>query len=215
MTFAGFPPEGVEFLSKLEKNNHRDWFNQNKSTYKDSLQAPAKLFIAELADRLGESFEGKLFRIHRDLRFSKDKTPFNCHLRIAFTAQARCSYFFSLEPDRLTLGAGLFAFDKVQLQDYRQRLSDDGCELAGILDALTGKGFRLNEPELKKVPRGFEASPENERLIRHKGLSLFLDSDIPAALHTARAVDHCLQVFQQLQPFCAWLDRVIGVAHAV
>ena len=122
-TFQGFPKEGITFLQKLERNNNRDWFQDNKQTFKSSLEQPAKTFLEDMSYRLvslsGSPMTGKIFRIYRDVRFSKDKTPYNPHIRMSFmreTKQKDCGeqpmFCFSLEPNKLTLGIGCFEFSK-------------------------------------------------------------------------------------------------------
>jgi uncharacterized protein (TIGR02453 family) len=87
-SFSGFPKAGIKFLKDLEKNNSRDWFSDNKKLYEEVLKAPAEIFLTELQQALEKKLGGevvpKLFRIHRDVRFSKDKTPYNAHVRMAF-----------------------------------------------------------------------------------------------------------------------------------
>jgi len=107
-SFSGFPKAGVKFLKDLEKNNSRDWFTGNKKIYEEVLKVPAEMFLAEvqqgLEKKLGGEVVAKLFRIHRDVRFSKDKTPYNTHVRMAFfgkpgaTGQGTHSgFYFSLD----------------------------------------------------------------------------------------------------------------------
>ena len=88
--FLGFP-DTQAFLRDLRANNDRDWFNAHKATYERVYKAPAEAFVAELRPRLealaGVTLGGKVFRIHRDVRFSKDKSPYNTHLHIGFQHQ--------------------------------------------------------------------------------------------------------------------------------
>lgn len=81
-----FTTETLEFLEQLKHNNNRDWFQQNKSVYDTSVKNPAKAFAiameGELERLCGEPHKAKIFRINRDIRFSKDKTPYNSHIHI-------------------------------------------------------------------------------------------------------------------------------------
>ena len=83
-----FPGEAVQFLQDLKNNNTRDWFTQNKSTYEQVIKQPAQayceLMCAELTSLTSMPHQSKIFRVHRDVRFSKDKTPYNAHLHISF-----------------------------------------------------------------------------------------------------------------------------------
>ncbi len=79
MGFSGFPNEGLTFLAGLALNNDRAWFSAHKADYKDHVEGPAKCLLEALtpilSDLTGQPMGGKIFRIHRDVRFSKDKTP--------------------------------------------------------------------------------------------------------------------------------------------
>src|SRR4051794_41802538 len=89
--FPGFPPAAQAFLAGLREHNDRDWFNAHKATYESAVKGPAEALLAylepELAALTGGPVSGKIFRIHRDVRFSKDKRPYNAHLHIAFPAR--------------------------------------------------------------------------------------------------------------------------------
>ena len=153
----------------------------------------------------------KIFRIHRDVRFSKDKTPYNTHLHIAFMSASRSSaapsWFFGLDPDSLTLGTGIFAFDKADLGRFRERvLGEDGADLAKLMQELAGNGVRFGKPDLKRVPSGYAKDHPEADLLRHKGLSAWIDHPDPAVVTSSRLVDHCLQDFRRLKPVFDWLS---------
>ena len=88
MTFQGFPKEGLKFLASLKRNNRREWFTQHKSLYQEAVEAPAKAFAFEMEEHLAtltkRPMSGKVFRISRDVRFRKDKTPYNTHVHMSF-----------------------------------------------------------------------------------------------------------------------------------
>ena len=88
LEFDGFPKAGTKFLKDLEKNNNREWFEENKPIYKTKLETPAKAFKDGMCEALGELtgslMGGKIYRFYRDVRFSKDKTPYHTHIRMSF-----------------------------------------------------------------------------------------------------------------------------------
>lgn len=197
--FQGFSKDGATFLKELAQNNNKEWFAENKKRFKGNLETPAKEFVAAVEDELQGDWKGKIFRIYRDLRFSKDKTPYNTHLRIGFSAPEEVSLFFSLEPDQLILGAGLFEFSKDGLSRLREAISgEEGERIAALLERYGDKGYRLDEPELKRVPRGYPADHPRADLLRRKSLALWWDKPIPKALFTPKALPHCLGVYQEL-----------------
>ncbi len=93
--FADLIPQARAFLGELSSNNTRDWFTAHKTRYESKLKAPALLFLDQVAHDLGrstgQSLRPKLFRAHRDVRFSKDKTPYHTHLNMLWTIEADAS----------------------------------------------------------------------------------------------------------------------------
>ena len=215
--FRGFPEEGVIFLRNLVENNDRDWFNENKSVYKNALEEPAKAFVSEMCARLaelsGEPMSGKIFRIYRDVRFSKDKTPYNTHLRIGFVgrgAKAKAvgaSFYFSLEPDKIIFGSGCLQLTKEGLDLYRNAVLDEatGGALVEALKALTAAGLTTHEPELKKVPRGFDADHPRADLLKHKGVTIWRELAESKELSTPKFTDSALAQFKTMVPLYTWL----------
>ncbi len=207
-----FEEATVQFLNNLRANNDREWFQANKSTYEECFKEPAEFFCQMMAEHLSDqlkcNFTPKIYRIYRDVRFSKDKTPYNAHMHISFSPAGRKmpAYFFGLQPDNLTLGAGTFDFKGHALDTYRKRtLGTEGKKLALILDRLEGLGFRLSEPALKRVPRGFDAESPHAHLLRHKGLAGWYDFPDTAPATSGDLVATCTENFIRLQPLVKWL----------
>ncbi len=215
---SGFPAETLEFLEALKANNTRDWFQANKPVYERAVKQPAEAFSAEMAGQLedltGIVHKPKVFRIYRDVRFSKDKTPYNAHVRISFSpvadANAPPAWFFGFEPGHCALGTGVFAFEKQALERFRDRVAaEDGAALEKILGALEKKGIRLSEPDLKRVPSGWPQDHARAHLLRHKGLAAWIDHDEKAAIGPD-LVKSCKADFRRLKPLFDWLMDMAG-----
>jgi uncharacterized protein (TIGR02453 family) len=219
--FTGFPKEAIDFLAELENNNDREWFGWNKTRYRQSVETPANDFVSVMTSKMrpliGGPVKGKIFRIYRDVRFSRDKTPYNPLIKIAFAQtdkQGRkgCSspmYFFRLHKDSLALGAGVYQFnDSRALQNYRKQVADDdrGSKLEKILNKFRKDGLWINETHYKRVPAGFEKNHPREQLLRHKGLYAFIETPVPNQLSTPKAVDFCLKQYKALGPLYNWLN---------
>jgi len=217
--FPGFPPAAQTFLADLAANNDRDWFNAHKATYETAIKAPAQVLLAhlepELAALAGGPVSGKIFRIHRDVRFSKDKRPYNAHLHIAFPAAhgrssdvVACGYFFGLEQEKAILGAGGFDFAGPVLDAYRAAAADPkkGAALQAILDKLTKSGFRIEGAELKRVPAPYPADHPRADLIRRKGLHVWRDIDDPAVITGPGLFGAMKMTFTTLAPLVKWLS---------
>lgn len=190
------------FLGELSENNSRDWWGANKPTYDAKLKAPALQLLDELTGDLsrltGAAVDTKLFRPHRDVRFSKDKTPYNTHLHLlwspAFTGAGRPGYFFGISPEYVTLGAGQMEFGKEALASWRSTIDESGRAISNATDALTASGFRLSEPALKRVPAPFDKNHPHESLLRHKGITAWRDND------TNLTRDQMSRCFEELTP---------------
>lgn len=213
--FEGFTGDAIAFLQNLRANNARAWFNEHKKTYETAIKMPAQAFChamtASLETLTGKPHGHKIFRIHRDVRFSKDKTPYNTHLHIAFmptsSPSAAPSWFFGLDPDSLTLGTGIFAFDKADLERFRKRvLGKDGTELKRLMQDLEDGGVRFGKPDLQRVPSSFAKDHACADLLRHKGLLAWIDHPNPAIVTDSAVTDRCMQDFRRLKPVFDWLS---------
>lgn len=199
----------IEFLAALRANNDRNWFAAHKSDYETCLKYPGETFAAALAsemgERLGAPHDYRIFRIHRDVRFSKDKTPFNPHLHISLSAGGACRdggpvWMFGLDPDGVTLGTGVFAFTPKQLDDWRGRCAgQSGLATAAFLLSLEADGVRLSKPELKRVPSPFSASHPAGELLRRKGLTAWIDVQDGAACFGPDGPSHCVDELMRLR----------------
>jgi uncharacterized protein (TIGR02453 family) len=220
--FAGFPKEGLVFLKNLKRNNNRDWFQENKSTYKTMVDEPAHSFLEAISDNItklsGVPMAGKVFRIYRDVRFSKDKTPYNTHIRMSFVRSGadkkKCGeapmFSISIEPEKLFLGLGYFEFSKNVLPSYQKAVAKDstGKALEKLIVKMNKKGFEFEGPEYKRVPSSFNKDHPRGDLLRRKGLSLWSEDSIPRELHSSKAIDFCINKYRDMLPFYKWLQAL-------
>jgi uncharacterized protein (TIGR02453 family) len=210
-----FSDETIAFLNELAKNNNREWFDSNRADYERVIVEPTKAFAMTMATALeaetGRYYASKIFRIFRDVRFSKDKRPYNTHIRISFTSEkgpTAPGYFFSLEQDHLVLGAGVFTYEKADLDNFRRRIDGhDGTELQKIAAKLAGMGVRLSDPELKRVPAPFPADHPQAELLRRKGLTAWIDDLDFAQVCDADGISTCILDFKKLEPLFDWMSN--------
>lgn len=211
-----FTAETLAFLNDLKASNNRDWFIANKATYEATCKMPAMALAAELSERLrgftGVDHKSKLFRVNRDVRFSKDKTPYNTHIHISFLPQeseiASLGWMLGLAPDYFSLGCGSFEIDKSALQTFRERIAaEEGCVIEALLAEMEGRGVRLNEPELKRIPAGFDKAHPREALLRRKGLIGWVDLEGPEEALKPDLVERVLARFEVLKPIFDLLNR--------
>jgi uncharacterized protein (TIGR02453 family) len=202
----------------LRETNDRAWFAAHKADYEAFLKAPGEAFIAALRPELealaGRPLGAKLFRLQRDVRFSKDKTPYNLYLRAGFMPAAGDrngpGYYFGLEPDRFMLGGGCFDLEGPTLDAYRRAVDDEatGAALARLIDGLTAQGFQLDAPSLKRVPAPYPADHPRGELLKRKGLPAFCEAPIPARGPIADGAT-CLAAFRAVTPLHRWLEDAL------
>jgi uncharacterized protein (TIGR02453 family) len=225
-TFAGFSRELLDFLTELEQNNTKAWFDQQRERYQRVMLEPAKSFVVAMQPALAAiapglhaepRVGGSILRVARDTRFSKDKAPYKTHLDMMFwegagsSKQAPC-FFMRIAARTLTIGAGLHGFTSGQIERYRQAVADQasGETLRDAIRAVSARGFQLNEPHFKRVPRGFAADHPNAALLRHNGLFAWRSDGVPEALFGPGAVAYCQQMFTASRPIQAWLVAALG-----
>jgi uncharacterized protein (TIGR02453 family) len=219
--FLGFPGAQA-FLADLAAHNERTWFQANKARYEAACKAPTEAFVEEIRPRIdalaGRPMGAKVFRIHRDVRFSKDKSPYNTHIHIGFQApkvpgqpRRRGGFYFGLEADKLTLGVGAFDFGPADLERYRKAVAGDayGEELTEILAGLEAKP---GEPDLKRVPAPYPAGHPRGELLRHKGLNVWQDLAEPALIASPDLADAVMAAFEAMDPVNLWLTEVLEEA---
>lgn len=198
------------FLADLANNNTRDWFMDNKPRYDAQLKFPAKTLLdivaADLERLSGAPITTKLYRPNRDLRFSKDKTPYHLHLHMSWTV-GTTAWFFGIAPGYITAGAGRFTLPGRALTAYRGfAAGPQGAALLAERSRLHAEGFRLSKPELKRTPAPYPADHPNADLLRLKSITAAKDwdsapDDLPGALS---------QRFKQLWPLQHILLQIPG-----
>lgn len=165
----------LEFLTKLKKNNNRDWFNEHKPEFQIE-QKKAKDFYNALEEKLKthdaiDKF--KLFRIYRDVRFSKDKTPYKPHFAGSFsraTKRLRGGYYLRIRPGESFLAGGFWEPNKEDLLRIRKEFEMDTSEIREIINDKTFKNYfgKLEGESLKTAPRGFDKEHPDMDLIKMK-----------------------------------------------
>lgn len=217
LEFSGFPADAVKFLTQLNENNNREWFAANKSTYETAIKTPAEQFCDAMSSAVeamtGVPHKAKIFRIYRDVRFSKDKTPYNTHLRISFTPETggenRPAWYFGLEMDHIVLGVGLFGFSKTGLNRFRDLIIEEpGAKLEAHFERLRAASYRIGEPELKRIPSGYDKDHPRAELLRHKRVTVWKDYSDAKPVYTPGLVDECMSAFQDMNPVYDWLTKI-------
>ncbi len=227
--FRGFADPGGRFFEELTLHNDRDWFESHRDQYQEGWLEPMQALFAGVRSRLARVYPGdaiarpKVFRIHRDIRFSKDKTPYKTHigglLTLAAAAGGRtqvvvpAARYFHVSHTEVFAAAGLYGMDPATLATHRKALLDPrrGKELTRILAPLRKKGFAIEAREsLKRPPPGVDPEHPRVDLLRMKGL-IAVSPELPRRLlASARLVDRLVAFATACAPLNRWLLRVCG-----
>ncbi|MES2592684.1 MAG: DUF2461 domain-containing protein [Bacteroidota bacterium] len=209
----------LEFLKQVKKNNDREWFAEHKDRYLlelSQLEAFADALLSEMNKHdVIETPSGKksLYRIYRDTRFSKDKTPYKTHWAGGFTRATkvrRGGYYFHIEPGNTFAAGGFWAPDPKDLKRIRDEFAYDAAPLRKILKSKSFSNTfdKLGGEQVKTTPKGFDADNEAIDLIRYKQFLLvhkFTDKEVLAD-------DFLKQVnetFKKMRPFLDYMSEVL------
>lgn len=214
----GLPTETLRFLEELAANNTRDWFDANRKRYERELKKPGRALVDEVNAALQDlapawvTPSGKaISRINRDIRFSKDKTPYNTKLWAGFHKQdapkgGSAGYYFGLSPESCGVGCGAWMPPKPHIDRLRLHIADHHTELTGLLATLASQGFGpLEGDKYKRVPKAFDADHPAGEYLKHKGFHLRIELD-PGLATTDAFVPEVARRFAQLKPLVDFLQ---------
>jgi uncharacterized protein (TIGR02453 family) len=224
--FAGFARSAPRFLHELAAEMNRDWFEANKQRYQELWVTPMTALLVDVAARLAKAYapvklgEPKLFRIYRDTRFSKDKSPYKTHVAGMIPLGSRkpeeggcAAIYVHLGVDEELVGVGAYVFDPGQLARWRKLVGADktGAPLAAMVARLRKAGYEVGgHDDYKKVPKGFDPDHPRAELLKMKGLTAGLP-DIPRGLlHKPELADWIALHGKATAPLVTWLHRSLG-----
>lgn len=223
-TFSGFPAATFRFFDELSKNNNRDWFGRNKGRYQKDVVEPAVTFVESLGPRLtrevpgmtfdpGTSGSGSLQRIYRDIRFSRDKSPYKTYLGIRFwyaTGGGRGDgpgYYVHLDSSGVRVYAGKHAFERDLLDAFRSAVLDEksGSELEQIVNRLESGGFEVGGARFKRVPAGIDPGHPRARFLKFNTLYAASPKVQP---HATDLVDVCENACLAMRGLNDWIKSL-------
>ncbi|MBD3163449.1 MAG: TIGR02453 family protein [Candidatus Latescibacteria bacterium] len=221
-----FGPALFRFLRDLAANNRREWFTENRTRYDEDVVLPARRFITDVGPHLRKISKklvadprpvgGSMFRIYRDVRFSKDKSPYKTHVGIHFRhadgGNVHCpGYYLHLEPGNVFAAAGIWHPEGPTLQSIRTHLAKNRAAWKKALeDPRFRARFTLSGDSLKRPPRGFDPDhPLIEDLKRkdHIAVTKIKQADVTASDFLERFIEIC----GDGKPYMRFLCRAIEV----
>jgi len=229
MTFSGFPKDFFAFFRELKAHNERAWFEANKVRFRDSVQAPMGVFIAEMAPRLAKISRhfmadprpngGSMFRIYRDIRFSKDKRPYKehaaCHFRHALGKDVHApGYYMHFGPGEVFFGGGLWMPPPEALAKIREAIAS---KPANWKKAYENPAFRkyfdgVRGEALTRPPRGFAPNQPFIDDIKRKSFYAMHEAS-PKLASSPALVDEVADAFAALAPLMKFLCAAVDVPY--
>jgi uncharacterized protein (TIGR02453 family) len=204
VTFQGWPSEALDFYEGLEADNSKTYWLANKQIYERCVLHPMRELLAELEPEYGE---GNIFRPYRDMRFSKDKSPYKTNIGGVI---GPC--YIQLSAEGLACGSGMYGMAADQLDRYRKAVDDDaGAALAKVVEDVRAHGIDVRGHEvLKSAPRGYPADHPRIELLRCKGLVAWKQWEVGPWLGTAAARHRITEFAAAAYPLNDWLDEHVG-----
>lgn len=207
-TFTGFPPEALAFYEGLVADNSKAYWDAHRDVYEECVREPMELLIAELAPEFGAA---KVFRPYRDVRFSRDKSPYKTAQAALATEDGRTMghRYVEIGATGLRLGGGRYHLERDELAKVRRAIDHDlhGRALERIKDELERADIRYVPPDLKTAPRGFPRDHPRIDLLRRRRHAAIAHPEPGPWLHTAEAKDRVVEVWRRVTPLLDWLER--------
>ncbi len=227
MRDAHFTPATFQFLAEIAANNDRNWFAAHKPRYEADVKRPALRFVSDFAPclaRISPRFRsdprargGSLFRIHRDTRFSKDKSPYKTHVGIQFRHEAgkdahAPGFYLHLEPGSVFAGCGVWRPGGPALGKIREAIDEDpNAWLRASRDEEFRASFELSGDSLIRAPKGFGSNHPLIEDLRRKDFVGVAELDEATAVSDG-FLDGFAELCRAAAPFQRWLCEAVGVA---
>ena len=220
--FPGFPPEALKFFRGLAHNNHREWFLPRKQLVEEKVKEPMRqlvdalnLALHDFAPEYETDPNKAIFRIYRDVRFSKDKRPYKEQIAATFrrrgTPHHQGGYYFAISHKSVAVGGGVYMPEPAHLLAIRQRIAERHDEFRRILAAPQVRKLlgNLEGAQLSRVPRGFPADHPAADLLRYRYFILY--KELPPSLATSpKLYKAIVDRFRVMTPFLKFLTASLA-----
>ena len=217
--FAGFPAEAMGFFRGLARNNHRDWFLPRKAVFEQSVKQPMRELVTALnqalagfAPEYATDPEKAIFRIYRDVRFSKDKKPYKEHIAASFPlrggmAHGHGGFYLSVSHKEVAVGGGVYMPEPAALLAIRNHIAEHHAELRRVLKNAKVRRLlgELQGEQLARVPKGFCADHPAADLLRFKQFVLYVELSAGVAA-SPKLYQEIVDRFRAMAPFLRYLN---------
>jgi uncharacterized protein (TIGR02453 family) len=232
--FEGFGPGALRFLRGLARQNNKEWFEAHRPDYEQQIKRPLLALIEEVDVRLASlapelvGTKKSMFRIHRDVRFSKDKRPYKTHAACWFyhrdagravgenAAHGGAGFYFHFAPGEVFTGGGVWMPPRPALLRIREAIAEAPEQFTALVTASAFRkrfGALDQEHMLTRMPRGYAVDHPAGDWLRYQSFTAGRTLD-ESAISTRRLIDTLLKDFEVLLPLVRWINRVSGLLPA-
>ncbi|MGL5819678.1 MAG: DUF2461 domain-containing protein [Phycicoccus sp.] len=210
MANAGIPRDAMAFYAELTAGpGDREWWKANRQRYRVSVREPMEELLDDLEDEFGA---GRVYRPYRDVRFTKDKSPYKDHQGALVEIEPGIGYYVQVAADGLLAGGGFYPDSPGALTRLRAAIDAEptGEALHGIVAALTTTGFEVGGARVATRPRGVSPQHPRVELMRHKNLDAHRRHSEPEWLDTPEVVERVRTDWREVRPLLAWFGDHVG-----
>ena len=224
MVFDGFSKEALVFLQEIRENNTKAWFEANRERYEQLILEPSRAYVTEMGEHLMAlvstinavpKINASLFRIYRDIRFRKDKTPIKSKIGIIFwqgggKRMQSSSFYMHFDPETVFFSIGIRGFSDETLKKYRSYIREEQHreDLHEIMKKLSQKGYLLPEPKYKRIPQGFDKDISHPELTRYASMYAYKEIPHPPQFFTAQLCDFAYDLYEEMMPMQEWVYKM-------
>lgn len=221
MQFNGFTKEGTEFLKSLDQNNSKVWFETHRHIWEKTILAPNKAFIEDMGETLQilvptikalPKVSGSLFKIYRDVRFSKNKTPMKDKIGLLFWQglghrMQSSSFYMHYTKEKYFIAAGIRSFKNPLLKTYRQYIKHEKHResLHLILEELKSKGYKYTQEKYKRVPKDFVGDESHLYLTKFDSLFSYIEYDLDDVFYSVELLDRLFKIYDDMKDLQTWV----------
>ncbi|MDY8137096.1 DUF2461 domain-containing protein [Aquimarina sp. 2201CG5-10] len=217
-----FTEDFLSFFKELAQNNHKDWFHANKKRYESSIKKPFERFIGDMITSI-QKYDSELqiepknciLRINKDIRFSKDKSPYNLHYTAFISRAGRKDksipgIFLRFSPEMIGIMGGCFGPSKEQLYNIRSAISKDSSTIKSLLsnEGFIEKFGEIRGETMKRIPKEWQEACIKEPLITNKQF-YFVAEETPDLITKESLLDTLMDYWLVMRPLNDYLTKII------
>ena len=220
-----FTPKTISFLRAIKRNNNKVWFEKHREEYVEHLKDPCQVLIAALDEPLRKGFPGievtkrSVTRIHRDTRFSSDKSPYKDWVGFNFRDRTVPNkmgphLYFGFDKTGFGVGAGIYGFEGLQRAHFRDCVVSEkqGREFQKIAASMRRVGFEVGGKSLKKIPVGYDPKHANAEFLLHNGCYLWRETDLLKIFYSPKFPEWIVKAMLPTRPFYEWMREMARTA---